>query len=74
MDLLTQKQANKFSKISNIKQNDVEFKELFNEWLIEETLKEIVNDVKNGDLTAIEGLLQCIKDDSILANYLPEIL
>lgn len=73
MDLLTQKQANKFSNISNIDKNDVEFNELFNEWLIEETLKEIQNDVRNGDLMAIEGLLQCI-DNQILANYLPEIL
>ena len=72
MDLLTQKQATKFSKIFNIDKNDVEFNELFNEWLIEETLKEIQNDVRNGDLMAIEGLLQHCKIEH-LANYLPEL-
>lgn len=72
MDLLTQKRKEKFILLSMIDEKDKDFEEYFKEWLINSCLREIKNDVKNGDVEAIEGLLQHCKIEH-LANYLPEL-
>jgi len=71
MDLLTQKKQKEFSKISKIDINNADFKELFKEWLIEKSLKQIQIDIRNWDVESIEGLLKHC-GNSVLANYLPE--
>ena len=51
--------------------NGVVASELDRENLIDEVLDEIVRDVENGDLTAIEEMLRSVPT-KVLEGYLPE--
>jgi len=72
MDLLTQKYLQKFIDVSGMEEGNEHFELIFNDWLLEKVLKQIIKDVENRDLESIEGLLQNIPN-SVLANYLPEL-